>query len=253
MRFPLDRVQTILDRYATLGKELHITEFTPTSGGQRITGSHVEGVWDEAAQADYAEKFYRVCFAHPALRAITWWDLSDQHSWLKGGGMLRGDMTPKPVYEQLRRLIHEEWTTRLAGTDRRLGPARIPGFPRRLSDHREARGRAVTQPFTLTKEKPQSFAWLCPLPIDLAQHQRRRLRGCVVAGRAVRVRRPAKRLLLCRFPAARPRPDRVIKGELPRSLPCRVLNNTPFVNLGGARGAIRVWPFGAAGVRDDGG
>ena len=139
MRFPLDRVQTILDRYAALGKELHITEFTPASGGQRITGSHVEGVWDEAAQADYAVKFYRVCFAHPALRAITWWDLSDQHSWLKGGGMLRADMTPKPVYEQLKRLIHEEWTTRLAGTTDSTGRVRVPRVPRRLS-HRGREG-----------------------------------------------------------------------------------------------------------------
>jgi hypothetical protein len=63
-------------------------------------------------------KFYRVCFAHPAVRAITWWDLSDQGSWLPGGGMLRADMSPKPVYEQLQRLIHQEWTTRLdAATD----------------------------------------------------------------------------------------------------------------------------------------
>ena len=100
MRFPLDRVRTILDRYATLGKELHITEFTPTSGGKPISGSYVQGVWDEAAQADYAVKFYRVCFAHPAIRAITWWDLSDRYSWLKGGGMLRADMTPKPVYDR---------------------------------------------------------------------------------------------------------------------------------------------------------
>lgn len=38
MRFPLDRVQAILNRYASLGKELHITEFTPTSAGQKITG-----------------------------------------------------------------------------------------------------------------------------------------------------------------------------------------------------------------------
>ena len=36
MRFPLDRVQEILDQYASLGKELHITEFTPTSSGQKI-------------------------------------------------------------------------------------------------------------------------------------------------------------------------------------------------------------------------
>jgi len=116
MRFPLDRVQSILDKYAALGKELHITEFTPTSGGAKITGSHREGVWDEQAQAEYAVKFYRVCFAHPAIRAITWWDLCDQGAWLKGGGMLRADMSPKPVYEQLKRLIHEEWTTRLTAT-----------------------------------------------------------------------------------------------------------------------------------------
>lgn len=116
MRFPLDRVRQILDQYATFGKGLHITEFTPTSSGLPITGSHLSGVWDEAAQADYAVKFYRVCFAHPAVQVITWWDLCDQGSWLSGGGMLRADTSPKPVYERLHRLIHDEWKTRARGT-----------------------------------------------------------------------------------------------------------------------------------------
>lgn len=128
MRFPLDRVLGILDRYASQGKELHITEFTPTSAGQKITGSHREGVWDEAAQADYAVKFYRVCFAHPAVRAITWWDLADQGSWLPGGGMLRTDLSPKPVYEQLKRLIHHEWHTRTSGTTDAEGRVSFRGF-----------------------------------------------------------------------------------------------------------------------------
>jgi len=127
-RFPLDRVWKILDQYAALGKELHITEFTPASSGQPITGSHTEGVWDEAAQADYAEKFYRVCFAHPSMRAITWWDLSDNGSWLEGGGMLRADMTPKPVYDALKRLIHQEWTTRVAGKTDAAGRFAWRGF-----------------------------------------------------------------------------------------------------------------------------
>jgi len=128
MRFPLDRVQKILDRYATLGKQLHITEFTPTSGGQKITGSHRTGVWDETAQADYAVKFYKVCFAHPAVRAITWWDLSDKGAWLKGGGLLRADMSPKPAYDQLKHLIHNEWMTRLEGTTDRRGQFAFRGF-----------------------------------------------------------------------------------------------------------------------------
>jgi GH35 family endo-1,4-beta-xylanase len=128
MRFPLEGVQKTLDQYATLGKGLNITEFTPTSSGQKITGSYREGVWDEAAQADYAVKFYRVCFAHPAMKAITWWDLSDQGSWLPGGGMLRADMSPKPVYEQLKRLIHEEWKTRIDSTTDAAGRFAFRGF-----------------------------------------------------------------------------------------------------------------------------
>ena len=162
MRFPLGQVQTILDRYATFGKELHITEFTPASGGDRITGSHVEGVWDEAAQADYAVKFYRVCFAHPALRAITWWDLSDRNSWRKGGGMLRADMTPKPVYEQIKHLIHDEWTTRLAGTTDASGQFAFRGFHGTYRITVEAGGRTVTQPFTLTKGKAQELRLALP-------------------------------------------------------------------------------------------
>lgn len=154
MRFPLERVQAILDRYASLGKELHITEFTPTSAGAKMTGTHREGAWDEHAQAEYAVKFYRVCFAHPAMRAITWWDLCDQGSWLKGGGMLRADMSPKPVYEQLRRLIHEEWTTRLPATADAGGRLRFRGFHGRYRVAVDAPAGALTGVFDLRKDAP---------------------------------------------------------------------------------------------------
>jgi GH35 family endo-1,4-beta-xylanase len=152
MRFPLDRVQAVLDRYAILGKELHITEFTPTSDGGTITGSHRSGVWDEAAQADYAVKFYRVCFAHPSVRAITWWDLSDQNSWLPGGGMLRKDMTPKPVYEQLHRLIHQEWQTCLSGATDATGRFAFRGFRGAYRVEIEAGGATASQQFQLSRD-----------------------------------------------------------------------------------------------------
>ena len=154
MRFPLDRVGRILDRYATLGKELHVTEFTPASNGKPITGSHLDGVWDEAAQADYAVKFYRVCFAHPVVRAITWWDLCDDGSWLPGGGMLRADMTPKPVYRALKRLIHTDWKTRTSGKTDDAGRFTFRGFRgayRILVDHR---GRRIEKRLQLKKEGP---------------------------------------------------------------------------------------------------
>jgi len=151
-RFPLDRVQRILDRYASLGKGLHITEFTPSSGGEKITGSHLAGVWDEAAQADYAVKFYRVCFAHPEVRGITWWDLSDKGSWLKGGGMLRQDMSPKPVYEQLKKLIQDEWSTRVSGKTGADGKFAFRGFRGTYRIAVEFKGKTVQKDFVLKKD-----------------------------------------------------------------------------------------------------
>jgi len=126
MRFPLHEVRGYLDRYSKLGKDLHITEFTPTSGGQEVIGS--EGFWDEESQADYAEKFYRVCFSHPDVIAITWWDLCDRGSWLEGGGLLRNDLSPKPAYDRLRRLIWEEWQTSLEGRTGEDGRFEFDGF-----------------------------------------------------------------------------------------------------------------------------
>jgi GH35 family endo-1,4-beta-xylanase len=157
MRFPLDRVQQILDRYASPGKELHITEFTPTSSGQKISRSHREGVWDEAAQADYAVKFYRVCFAHPSMRAITWWDLCDQGSWLPGGGMLRADMSVKPVYEQLKQLIHEEWKTRVAATTDADGRLSFRGFFGKYRVMIELPGGKVQRQFQIRKGEPNDI------------------------------------------------------------------------------------------------
>jgi GH35 family endo-1,4-beta-xylanase len=152
MRFPLERVKRTLDKYGALGKGLHITEFTPASSGQPITGSdNLGGVWDEAAQADYAVKFYRVCFAHPQAVALTWWELCDAHAWLKGGGLLRNDLTPKPVHEALRKLIHQGWHTRLEGTTDQAGVFRIRGFYGQYQVRLAEGARQATASFHLAK------------------------------------------------------------------------------------------------------
>ena len=156
MWFPLDRVQRILDTYATLGKAIHLTEFTPQSAGKPMTGGR-QGTWDEAAQAEYAERFYRVCFGHPAVMAITWWDLCDAHSWLPGGGLLRKDLSPKPAYERLRRLIHQEWTTRAAGPTDRTGAFRFRGYHGTYRVTVEAAGKKTTAEGVLQKDDPNAW------------------------------------------------------------------------------------------------
>jgi GH35 family endo-1,4-beta-xylanase len=156
MWFPVDRVQTILDAYAALGKAIHLTEFTPQSAGTPIAGGR-QGTWDEAAQAEYADRFYRVCFGHPAVMAITWWDLCDARSWLPGGGLLRKDLSPKPVYERLMRLIHQEWTTRAAGPTDRTGTFRFRGFHGAYRVTVEAGGETATAECVLAKDKPNAW------------------------------------------------------------------------------------------------
>ncbi len=114
--FPLELVQAHIDHYAALGKRIHLTEFMPTSSGAAVQGAPWRSTWTEAEQAAYAEAFYRVAFAHPAVDALTWWDVCDTGAWLPSGGLLRSNLTEKPVYTALKRLITEEWHTAEQGT-----------------------------------------------------------------------------------------------------------------------------------------
>ena len=131
--FPLDQVQLVLDAYATLGKKIQITEFFVPSGGEAVLGAPWRKSWTEVEQAKYAEAFYRVCFAHPAIEAISWWDMSDRGAWRDNAGLLRDDMSPKPVYATLTQLIHDEWQTRVSLRTDDSGKIRFSGFPGRYA------------------------------------------------------------------------------------------------------------------------
>jgi endo-1,4-beta-xylanase len=107
------------EAFARFGKPIHFTETTVVSGPAPgpIHYDAPNGDWHttpagEAAQADYVAQFYTLLFSHPAVRAITWWDLSDRDAWLGApAGLLRKDMSPKPAYDRLMTLIHQTWWT----------------------------------------------------------------------------------------------------------------------------------------------
>ena len=66
----------------------------------------------EKAQLEYGRDFYTVLFSHPAVEAITWWDFSDLQAWQGApAGLIRRDMSPKPLYEWLMEAFHGRWTT----------------------------------------------------------------------------------------------------------------------------------------------
>ena len=83
----------------------------------------------EKAQADYVEKFYSLLFSHPSLRAITWWDFSDVGAWQGApAGLLRKDMTPKPAYDRLLKLIKHDWWTNASGMSGKDGEYSAQAF-----------------------------------------------------------------------------------------------------------------------------
>lgn len=115
---------------------LHFTEVTVLSGRLKTDDDwfSFHPGWDstpegEVAQAEYVADFYTVLFSHPSVEAITWWDLSDMEAWQGApAGLLREDMTAKPAYEELKRLIHQEWWTDTDVSTNQQGEAAWRGF-----------------------------------------------------------------------------------------------------------------------------
>lgn len=106
-------IARMLDRYAALGKPLHITELGVASRDDRDPAAmnrdpgkaYWHAPWSETIQADWIEQFYTICYAHAAVQAITWWDFSDAtgHFW-PHCGFIRPDKQPKESYHGLQAL-----------------------------------------------------------------------------------------------------------------------------------------------------
>ena len=120
-------VTATLDRYAALGKPIHITEVTVQGGSEPITGGYRNGVWDPEQQAQYYREFFTVCFGHPQVEALTVWGLDDARVWIENCGLLDQRWQPKPAYLALDQLIDHQWHTELAGIANN-GIYRLRGF-----------------------------------------------------------------------------------------------------------------------------
>ena len=118
----LEQLWVHSDTFGKLGRPLHWSEITVNSNdlGAKGPKSDVSTRSGEARQAEYADAMYRLLFSHPNVDAICWWNLVDGDWGGNPGGLVRRDLTPKPSYDVIRKLIHEEWdSTTSMRTDHR--------------------------------------------------------------------------------------------------------------------------------------
>jgi GH35 family endo-1,4-beta-xylanase len=112
--WPVDLVRKALETAAAAGLPVHVTQVA-------ILGS----TEDEAEQAEAVRHFYTAALAHPKVASITWWDLSDRFALRNApAGLVRADLSVKPAYRVLDRLINHLWRTDAAGhtgADGRIG------------------------------------------------------------------------------------------------------------------------------------
>ncbi len=128
--WPTEKIWDVCEQFSRFDVPLHFTETTILSGlrtddGWGKTDPHVE-----AEQVVQVERFYTVLFSHPSVEAITWWDFSDRNTWMAApAGLLREDMSPKPVYERLMCLIKGAWwTDEVTGETDSNGEFTLQGF-----------------------------------------------------------------------------------------------------------------------------
>ncbi len=118
----------MLDTYAQLGTDLHISEITVPSYDCS------ESMLD--MQAKMVENLYRLWFSHPSVSSIVWWNLADGYAFVNpnqnedyySGGLLHHDFSKKPAYDVLDRLINKEWHTEAELVTDQNGCVNFRGF-----------------------------------------------------------------------------------------------------------------------------
>lgn len=159
-----------MDLYASLGKSLQITEVTVPAYSWEAE--------DEELQAEIIERLYSIWFSHPAVEQIIYWNLVDgyAHLWdpdpekIKAsqgnmslgenyyyGGLLRFDLSPKPAYYKIKKLLQETWHTEAELVTDGNGNTNFRGFYGDYIIEIETDSGIKTELISLSKSKDSNF------------------------------------------------------------------------------------------------
>lgn len=110
-------IYDVMDTYSDFNKPLQITEIT--------IPAYTDKEEDEQLQAEILTNLYKIWFSHPNMEAIIYWNLVEGYAAFAQpgdmtcgenyfrGGLLRFNLSPKPAYKALDKLINHEWRTNI--------------------------------------------------------------------------------------------------------------------------------------------
>jgi endo-1,4-beta-xylanase len=124
------KLRHALDTLAKEGLPICITEFN--FPGQRSRVYQRRGLKltpeQEQAKAKALTEYYRICFAHPAVKGILMWGFWERANWIPQSSLYLRDWTPTPAARAYRDLIFNQWWTRWEGKADKDGYCRISAF-----------------------------------------------------------------------------------------------------------------------------
>lgn len=145
----------VMDRYADFNKPLQVTEIT--------IPAYSNIAEDEDLQAEIIKNLYSMWFSHANMEAAIYWNLVDGYAAFAPqgdmtygenyfhGALVHFDMTPKPAYYTLKKLIHETWKTELSLDSRASDSIELKGFYGEYEVEAFTRDKRIKTSFHLKK------------------------------------------------------------------------------------------------------
>jgi len=130
---------SILDRFATLGRPIEITEYDFATN-------------DEELQARFTRDLLITVFSHPGVSNFLMWGFWEGRHWKPAGAMIRRDWTSKPMHDVWLDLVHFKWRTDETGATGDDGVFRLRGFKGDYLVEVRALGKELTLPLKLTED-----------------------------------------------------------------------------------------------------
>lgn len=106
-----------LDELAKFNLPIRVTEFNMPGQRSRVYRDRGARLTDEEelAKARDFVRYYRICFAHPAVDGILMWGFWEGANWIPASSLYRRDWTPTPAAGAYHQLVYDEWWTRARG------------------------------------------------------------------------------------------------------------------------------------------